>query len=280
MTSPISRRRFLRQTGAAAAAAGISQHLARRASAAPDANSEVVVGLMGAQIRGQTLVDYFAAIPGVHIAYVCDPDASIAGKCLEKVNKLQKRPAKPLSDFREMLDDEHVDGLIVAAPDHWHALATILACQAGKHVYCEKPATHNFAEGAYVAAAIDKYQCIVQIGTQRRSSQSLREMVDFLHSGGIGSIHFARSWIASKRPSIGHAVDKPAPPENVNYDLWLGPAPPRPFNRNHFHYNWHWQWEYGTGEIGNNGVHGLDLARWGLGVGLPNRVSSSGGKYF
>ncbi len=199
--------------------------------------------------------------------------------CVKMVEERQMKSPQVVDDFRRVLDDKSVDGLVIAAPDHWHALATIHACLADKHVYVEKPISHNLVEGRRMIEAARKKNRVVQVGTQRRSSEMLIGMIDFLHSGQAGKLHFARSWITSKRPNIGYAKDTMTPP-GVNYDLWLGPAPSRPFNPNHFHYHWHWNWLYGTGELGNNGVHGLDLARWGLGVDAPTGVVSSGGKLY
>jgi predicted dehydrogenase len=150
---------------------------------------------------------------------------------------------------------------------------------AGKHVYVEKPISHNLIEGRRMIEAARRHNRVVQVGTQRRSSASLAQMVEFLRSGKIGKISFCRTWITSQRPNIGYAKDEPIP-KGVDYDLWLGPAPERAFNQNHFHYKWHWFWEYGTGELGNNGIHALDVARWGLGVDYPTSVVSSGGKHF
>jgi predicted dehydrogenase len=278
MRQLISRRSFVKTSSQLTLLTGLAT-VAHPSFAAPTASDEVTIGLMGGRIRGQSLVEYFTQIPGVKIAYVCDVDREVADKCNALVAARQGSAAAVVSDFRRVLDDPAIDGLVVAAPDHWHAVATAMACDAGKHVYCEKPATHNVVEGAKLIDAVKRSGRVVQTGTQRRSSESLRNMVEFLRGNGIGKIHFARAWIASQRPSIGHAQDESKPPQTVDYDMWLGPAPLRAFNENHFHYNWHWQWEYGSGEIGNNGIHGLDLARWALGVGMPLRVNSTGGKY-
>ncbi len=186
---------------------------------------------------------------------------------------------KVTRDYRTILDDPSVDGLVVATPDHWHALATVTACQAGKHVYVEKPISHNIVEGRLMVKAARRYNRVVQAGTQRRSSPNIAELTQFIQSGKIGPVHFARAWITSRRENIGHATDEPVP-AGVDYDRWLGPAPSRPFNRNHFHYHWHWNWLYGTGELGNNGIHGLDLARQVLQLPPPTSVASTGGKHY
>src|SRR5262249_31125614 len=154
-----------------------------------------------------------------------------------------------------------VDAVVVATPDHWHALATVWACQAKKHVYVEKPLSHNLVEGRRMVQAARKYERVVQVGTQRRSAVHLMNAHEFVRKGSLGKVPFARAWIAGHRKTIGKKKDGPVP-EGVDYDLWLGPAPRRPFNPNRFHYNWHWNWDYGTGELGNNGIHMLDLIRW------------------
>jgi len=218
--------------------------------AARSANERIVVGVMGLNGRGKALATVLAGQPDVDVAYLCDVDERVIGPAAEVVSKGQQHHPKPVSDFRRILEDRAVDGLVIATPDHWHALATIHGCAAGKHVLVEKPCSHNVLEGERMVAAARRYNRLVQVDTQRRSSQSMQAMVEFLARGGVGKLHFARSWITSRRENIGRAVDEPTPP-GVDYELWLGPAPARQFNRNHFHYRWHWFWEYGTGELGN-----------------------------
>jgi predicted dehydrogenase len=171
-----------------------------------------------------------------------------------------------------------VDAIVVATPDHWHVLAAVWACEAGKDVYVEKPLSHNVAEGQAAVAAARKYDRIVQVGMQRRSADFLQGAIECVRSGVLGKIGMARVWYVSNRGDIGREQDAPAP-EGVNYDLWLGPAPKRPFNPNRFHYQWHWNWDYGTGELGNNGIHGLDMVRALLDLDLPNRITSTGGMF-
>jgi predicted dehydrogenase len=195
------------------------------------------------------------------------------------VNEKQKREARVEKDFRHALDDKDVTALAIAAPDHWHAPATVWACQAGKHVYCEKPASHNLIEGRRMVEAARKYDRVVQLGTQRRSGASYQSAAEFIRAGKLGKVPFARTWIAGNRPSIGRKSDGDVP-KGVDYSLWLGPAPERPFNANRFHYEWHWNWDYGTGELGNNGIHYLDVARMLVGLDAPTRVSAGGGLLF
>ena len=198
---------------------------------------------------------------------------------MKAVNQRQKQQPRVVKDIRKVLEDKNVTAIAVAAPDHWHALATIWACEAGKHVYVEKPVSHNLVEGRRMVEVARRHNRIVQVGTQRRSAPHYAAARELVRSGKLGKVPFARTCIAGNRPSIGHVKDS-AVPKGVDYDLWLGPAPQRPFNRNRFHYEWHWNWDYGTGEIGNNGIHGLDLARWLLDLDAPTRVSAGGGKLF
>src|SRR5262249_14310295 len=190
-----------------------------------------------------------------------------------------KREPKVEQDMRKAFADPAVDAVVVAAPDHWHALATVWACQAGKHVYVEKPCSHTIVEGRRMIDAARKHKRVVQVGTQRRSAANLGEAKVYVASGKLGKIPFPRAWIAGNRKTIGKKKDAPVPAK-VDYDMWTGPAPLRPFNPNRFHYEWHWNWDYGTGEIGNNGIHMLDLVRWLLGLEAPERVTCGGGKYF
>lgn len=270
----MNRRRFL-QTSVAGAA---SLSALTVSGAANQPNDRIRLAVAGVRGRGRGLISGFSALPNVEIAFLCDPDANVISGAMEKV-KNQKQLPKVEKDFRKVLARDDIDALVVATPDHWHALATILACQQGKHVYVEKPISHNIVEGRKMVEAARKHNRVVQVGTQRRSGAHFKSAVEFVQSGKLGKIPFARTWIAGNRPSIGRVKNSPVP-KGVDYDLWLGPAPSREFNKNHFHYNWHWFWEYGTGELGNNGIHALDLARWLLNVAEPKRVSSGGGKFY
>jgi predicted dehydrogenase len=244
---------------------------------AASANERVVVGIMGMGGRGNALAAAVAQQANVEIAYVCDPDKVRVGKAAETVGKAGKAP-QAVADFRKILDDKSVDVLICAACNHWHAPATILACAAGKHVYVEKPCSHNPREGELMVVAARKHDRRVQMGNQRRSWPSLQEAVQSLREGIIGRVYLAQSWYTNTRPSIGTGMAGPAP-ETLDYALWQGPAPHKPFMSNYLHYHWHWFWHWGNGELGNNGVHMIDVCRWGLGVDTPTRVSSAGGRF-
>jgi predicted dehydrogenase len=240
-------------------------------------NEQVVVGVMGLS-RGRALALAFHRQPNVWVKYVCDPDRRRAAAAAEELGKLGAK-TQPTGDFRTILDDPQVHALVVATPDHWHAPAGILACAAGKHVYVEKPCSHNPAEGELLVAAAKKYQRCVQMGNQRRSWPAIQEAMQRLKEGVIGRVVVARTWYNAQRGPIGRLREAPVP-DWLDWDLWQGPAPRVPYREGIVHYNWHWFWHWGTGEIGNNGVHGIDLARWGLGVDYPEMVTSGGGKLY
>lgn len=269
----MNRRTFL----ASAAAGTLLAGTAARAADRP--NDRIRLAIMGVRGRGRELIRGFAKLPDVEIATLIDPDENMVPRAIKDVAAGQKAEAKVEKDVRKALDDPSITALVVAAPDHWHALATVWACQAGKHVYCEKPASHNLVEGRRMVEAARKHNRVVQIGTQRRSMPHFQSAAEFVRSGKLGKVPMAKAWILGNRPSIGHKADT-ATPAGVDYDLWTGPAPLRPFNSNRFHYEWHWNWDYGTGEIGNNGIHGLDVLRWILNLDAPTRVTSGGGKNF
>jgi predicted dehydrogenase len=259
------------------ASSALTLSAASYARAADKPNDRIRLAVMGLRVRGKSLLPGFAAIPGVEISHVVDPDPAMVKPALAAL----KNPASPPAvetDIRKVLDDKSVTAVVVSAPDHWHALATIWAAERGKHVYVEKPVSHNLIEGRRMVQAARKYKVVVQAGTQRRSASHLNSAREYVASGKLGKVPFARAWIAGSRKPIGKKADE-APPKGVDYSLWLGPAAERPFNPNRFHYNWHWFWDLGTGEIGNNGIHGLDMARNVLNLDAPTRVTSSGGKY-
>jgi len=290
-----TRREFL-AAGAALGAVALARHgraevIEKAASRPSDQSSpsrRVVVGIMGisqksggGMARGTDLAHALLAIPGVDIAYVCDVDQRNVSHAIETVSKKLEKgsaPPKGVKDFRRILDDRSVDALAIAAPDHWHAPAAILACAAGKHVYVEKPCSHNAREGELLVEAAQKYRRLVQHGTQRRSWPAIREAVERLRAGDIGRVISASSYYWSARPTIGRGRQTDVPGW-LDWNLWQGPAPRRAFHDNIVHYKWHCFWHWGTGECGNNGVHMIDLARWGLGIDYPNVVSCTGGKY-
>ncbi|NLX56643.1 MAG: Gfo/Idh/MocA family oxidoreductase [Planctomycetaceae bacterium] len=279
MWQKLDRRRFLQWTAGTSVVACTAVSTAQQASSAAD---RLRVGVMGVNGRGRSLAQNFASRPGVEVAYLCDVDSraiETAIAALKEVLGTEAREPQGVADFRRVLDDPQVDALVIAAPNHWHAPATILACAAGKHVYVEKPCSHTAEEGELALAAARKYNRVVATGTQRRSYGVIVEGMNKLREGVIGEIRYARSWYRARRPGIGRGQVMD-PPAWLDFDLWQGPAPRRPYKDNLVHYNWHWHWHWGNGELGNNGVHALDLVRWGMGVDFPTRVTSSGGRYW
>ncbi len=273
------RRLFLKGLGilgATALSSSLSQSYAR--SLSQSANDRIRVGLMGVNGRGASLGNGFMAAENVEVAYVCDVDNRALERVAKRVEMQQGAAPKTTKDFRHILDDSDVDVLVVAAPNHWHAPATILGCQAGKHVYVEKPCSHTAEEGEIAVAAARKHNRVVQMGSQRRSWPAIQKAVAEIHDGKIGTVHYARTWYNNRRGPTGFGKSVPVP-EWLDWDLWQGPAPRRDYVDNVVHYNWHWHWHWGNGELGNNGIHGLDVARWGMDVTFPERVSVGGGKY-
>jgi predicted dehydrogenase len=272
------RRSFLKQSAGAAAALATGVTILP-SSRAHGANGRCVVGMIGAGGRGQFLAERLLERDDVDIAWVCDPDASRFARTAKTVEERSGNKPKTTQDFREILDDDAVDAVFNATPDHWHAIPTIMACQAGKVVYVEKPASHNIWEGRKMVEAARKYERIVQLGTQNRSAPYVQQAVEYIRSGELGEVHYARVLNMKERGNIGHKEDEPVP-EGVDYDMWLGPAPERPFNRNRFHYAWHWFWDYSGGDIINDGVHQMDIARWLIGKDHPKSVVCTGGTFF
>jgi predicted dehydrogenase len=233
------------------------------------------VGFRG---RGAAHIRALLKQPGAEIAALCDVDEAVLASGLKTVEAATGRRPAAYTEYRKLLDDKSIDAVTLATPNHHHTLQTIWACQAGKDVYVEKPCSHTMFEARQIVAAARKYGRVVQNGTQSRSSATLREMFAEVRAGLIGEVYMARGLCFKWRDTIGRAKPEPVP-AGVHYDLWTGPAPLREFTRNRFHYNWHWNWDYGNGDIGNQGVHEMDVARWGLGVTLPTRVTAVGGHF-
>jgi len=275
MPRPLNRRRFISQSAVGGAAAGLVISAKSAASEAP--SDKLVVAVMGLS-RGSSLARTFAQQPGVNLKYVCDVDTQRLAGCAKGLEEDIGEAPQTATDFRRILDDKSVDVFVCAAPNHWHGPATILACQAGKHVYVEKPCSHNPREGELMAVAAARHSRAVQVGTQRRSSPVWQTAIRTLNEGAIGRVYLVRGWYNDARGPIGtgQVAEVPA---HIDYDLWQGPAPRRPYVDNLVHYKWHWRWHWGNGELGNNGVHALDFIRWGLDVDFPVRVTSSGGRY-
>ena len=244
------------------------------------ANERINVGIVGAGGRGNDHIKAYAADPGARIAAICDIDQAALETGVARVKSLSGEQPKGYGDMREMFADKGVDAVSIATPNHWHALATIWACEAGKDVYCEKPACYNVHEGERMIETAARTGRMVQIGSQSRSVPHKIRALQLLQDGAIGKIYLAKGLCFKRRVSIGHKPDQPSPPPGVNWEMFLGPAPLRPFNELRFKYNWHWFWDTGNGDIGNQGVHEMDIARWGLGdVMWPRSVVSTGGKY-
>jgi predicted dehydrogenase len=305
----ISRREFLSRSGQTAAGivavgalVGCAGSEARRTTKGGiiGANERINLAVIGIHGRGMDLAGGFASIPGVRIKTLCDIDENLFDERVKKIGEIQNFEPGTEYDLRRVLEDKDVDAVVIAAPNHWHALATIWACQAGKHVYVEKPCSHNIWEGRKMIEAARKYKRLVSVGFQNRSINNVRQAMKFLHDGKLGEIYMARGLCFKPRDSLGKCPDGLGTGKNyeywvwgekginfdsdymsrVHYDMWLGPAPERPFNYNRFHYNWHWHWDYGNGDIGNQGPHQFDVARWGINKNEhPVKIHSCGG-YF
>jgi predicted dehydrogenase len=277
MKRSYDRRQFIKQTAAAGIGFGVLGGLARGHAAG--ANERIRVAVVGVNSRGNALAGTFARVKGAEVAWVCDVDGRAIAKTIRSVSELQSRIPKGVGDFRKALEDPAIDAVVIATPDHWHAPAAILALNAGKHVYVEKPCSHNPAEGEMLVTAARRSRKTCQMGNQRRSWSKIREAISLLKGGEIGPLHFVRCWYANARQPIG--IGRAAPvPEWLNWDLWQGPAPRVGYRDNVVHYNWHWFWHWCTGEGGNNAIHPLDMARWAIGDDFPTRVTSAGGRYY
>jgi len=241
-------------------------------------NETVRVAVVGCGGRGNSHVGAWTNQPNVELAGLVDVDDTHSERFVGALQKRGKTAPPVFRDIRKVLDDKNIDAVSIATPNHWHTLQTIWACQAGKDVYVEKPCSHNVFESKQIVAAARKYDRIVQMGSQSRSSPALQEAVQKMKEGEFGDIYMARGLCFKARNTIGKTPVEAVPP-GVDYDLWTGPAPMRPFTKNRFHYNWHWFWDTGNGDLGNQGIHEVDIARWGLGVTHPTKVSGIGGKF-
>ncbi len=304
----LSRREFLARSSQAAA--GVLASSALGLFAATPASSRKILGandrinlaIIGIRSRGMALCEGFAAIKNVHIKALVDVDENLFAERASGIEKAHGYKPAFAKDLRRVFDDKEIDAVAIATPNHWHALAAIWACQAGKHVYVEKPCSHNVWEGRKIVEAARKYDRLVQVGFQNRSGTNARAAMNFLREGKLGKLYMARALCFKPRENIGRYPDGPLAPgenysltvasnhkepaytfeylTNVNYDMWLGPAPTQPFNRNRFHYNWHWHWDYGNGDTGNQGPHQFDFARWGLRKEeYPVKLRSFGGQF-
>lgn len=277
-----TRRVFLKKAGTAVAAAS----LVNLNAAAAGANEKVRLALIGGNNQGRGVASN-AIKDGAEIATFCDLDPAVLNRTGAELEKSQGKKPKFEKEFRRVLDDKSIDAVIIATPDHWHAIQTIQACQAGKDVYIEKPLSQTIHEGQQMRDAARKHNRVVQVGMQRRSGDHFRQAIEYVGSGKLGKVCQIKAWMSQVRPTIGNPPDE-APPAGVDYDVWLGPAPKRPFNKNRFHYNWRFFWDYGNTELGNQGVHMLDIAMWGIQAlrgrakekCLPRHISGSSGIYW
>jgi len=276
MTDPMDRRSFLVKGARAGVGFGVLGGLTPFRSVRRE-RAGLTVAVMGVNSRGHELAQAFVRM-GADVRYICDVDSRAIEKTVARVGELQGGAPRGVNDFRRALDDQNLDALVVAAPDHWHAPAAILGLAAGKHVYLEKPCGHGPGEGELLVAAQRRYGRIVQMGNQQRSAPESIDLMEQIRAGFIGRPYFARAWYANTRGPIGRGQPA-AVPAWLDYELWQGPAPRTPYRDNVIHYNWHWFWRWGTGEICNNGTHEIDVCRWALGVDFPKRVTSAGGRY-
>ena len=271
-----TRRSFLKKTAAASSASFVAPTIL--SSKVFGANDRINAAVLGVNGRGKNHINSLMNQDNVQVTTLCDPDLKVLTRRKQEFNKKYNKNVALVQDLRNVMDNKDIDVVSIASPNHWHALSVIWACQAGKDVYVEKPGSHNLWEGRKMVEAAQKYDRIVQHGVQLRSSPAINEARELMREGYIGHVYMARGLVFRWRADIG---DKgfSAVPEELDYDLWTGPAPKRPFTRNLVHYNWHWHWDYGNGDVGNQGIHETDLCMWGLDVGLPTKITSMGGKF-
>jgi len=296
----MNRRKFIKASTVATASLTSGPLLWGNSNRWKGANDRINVAVIGIRGQGQSHITEYSKLKNVEVAAICDIDENLFGPRIKKLfTEKNLREPKTYRDLRKLFENKDIDAVSIVTPNHWHALASIWALQAGKHVSVEKPSCHNFHEGKKLIEAARKYKLVVQDGAEQRSNPCAQSAVEFMRKGKLGEVYMAKGVCYKWRDSIGAYPDGPMLPDEkfaltvgsknyepaytkeylskVNYDLWLGPAPTRAFNRNRFHYNWHWNWDYGNGDMGNQGVHEMDVARWGLGVKLPSKISAMGG---
>ncbi|MDF1572944.1 MAG: Gfo/Idh/MocA family oxidoreductase [Bacteroidales bacterium] len=271
-----SRRSFIKKTAGISSAAIIAPTIVN--SKVFGANDRINAAVLGLNGRGNSHVSSLMNQKNVEVTTLCDPDLNILNTRQQEFKEKYGHSVSLEQDLRRVMDNKDIDVVSIASPNHWHALSVIWACQAGKDVYVEKPGSHNIWEGRKMVEAAHKYDRIVQHGVQLRSSPAVNEAIKLLREGYIGRVYMARGLVFRWRGDIGDQGFSPVP-DGLDYDLWTGPAPKRPFTRNLVHYNWHWHWDYGNGDVGNQGIHETDLCMWGLDVGLPTKITSMGGKF-
>ncbi len=271
-----SRRKFIKNTVSASAATFLTPTIV--SASVFGANDRINAVVLGVNGRGKSHISSLMKQKNVNVTKLCDPDMNLLLKRQREFKNKYNKDVSLEQDLRKVMDDKDIDVVSIASPNHWHALSVIWACQAGKDVYVEKPGSHNIFEGRKMVEAAQKYDRIVQHGVQLRSSPAINEAIGLLRDGYIGNVYMARGLVFRWRGDIG---DKgfSSVPKGLDYDLWTGPAPKRPFTENIVHYNWHWHWDYGNGDVGNQGIHETDLCMWGLDVGLPTKITSMGGKF-
>ena len=271
-----SRRKFIKNTVSASTATFLAPSIV--SASVFGANDRINAVVLGVNGRGKNHISSLMKQKNVHVTKLCDPDSNLLLRRQREFKNKYNKDVSLEQDLRKVMDDKDIDVVSIASPNHWHALSVIWACQAGKDVYVEKPGSHNIFEGRKMVEAAQKYDRIVQHGVQLRSSPAINEAIGLLRDGYIGNVYMARGLVFRWRGDIG---DKgfSSVPKGLDYDLWTGPAPKRPFTENLVHYNWHWHWDYGNGDVGNQGIHETDLCMWGLDVGLPTKITSMGGKF-
>ncbi len=272
----INRRTFLKKSTAASAGVAVAPTVIAKSSKRFDVNDTINIAVIGIRSRGKDHYRALAKVPNVRVAVLCDIDERLFPEAVSEVEKLTGHKPRTVNDYQKVLSDNEIDAVSIATPNHWHALQTIWACQAGKDVYVEKPVSHTILEGRKMVEAARKYNRVVQTGTQARSSIPTVQALDFLADGGLGEVYMTKGLCLKPRGSIGHVKNSEIP-EGVNWDAFLGPAPYRPFNQNRFQYKWHWFWDTGNSDLGNQGIHQTDIGRWALGKYThPVRINGIG----